>query len=119
MTAQDFTVAEHVNLLRSSASPFVQALFGESEGAVEAPKSGARGRASGSAFKLNSVGSQFRKQLQVRARLPHAQQGSVYSAPQCDAAFCHTPGHVWYAPHGRIAVTFCPYDRMERATCRA
>ena len=76
MTAQDFTVAEHVNLLRSSASPFVQALFGESEGAAEAPKSGARGRASGSAFKLNSVGSQFRKQLQVHARLPRAQQGS-------------------------------------------
>ncbi|KAK9842297.1 hypothetical protein WJX81_005127 [Elliptochloris bilobata] len=62
---KDFTVAEHVNLLRSSASAFVQALFGEGEGAGEAaPKAGARGRAAGSAFKLNSVGSQFRKQLQ-------------------------------------------------------
>ena len=67
MPAQDFTVAEHVNLLRSSASAFVQALFGEGETEAEpAPKSGARGRAAGSAFKLNSVGSQFRKQLQAR-----------------------------------------------------
>lgn len=62
-------MAEHVNLLRSSASAFVQALFGEGEAEAEAPpKAGARGRATGSAFKLNSVGSQFRKQLQ--ARLP-------------------------------------------------
>ena len=62
-------MAEHVGLLRSSASPFIQDLFAdtEAEAAAEAAaNSGARARrGTKSAFKLNSVGAQFRKQLQV------------------------------------------------------
>ena len=64
-------VAEHVGLLRSSDAPFIRDLFAdtEAEAAAEAAAAaapGARGRrGTKSAFKLNSVGAQFRKQLQV------------------------------------------------------
>jgi myosin heavy subunit len=65
---KDFTVAEHVGLLAGSGSPFVRALFAEAEAGggepAAAPAIGGRGRAAGSAFKLNSVGAQFRRQLQ-------------------------------------------------------
>ena len=67
---QDFVIAEHVSLLRSSDSDFIQELFAESEAeAAEATAiANSRGRrGSKSAFKLNSVGAQFRKQLQARA----------------------------------------------------
>lgn len=63
-------IAEHVSLLRSSDSRFIQELFAESEAeAAEAVAiANSRGRrGSKSAFKLNSVGAQFRKQLQVPA----------------------------------------------------
>ena len=63
-------IAEHVSLLRSSDSDFIQELFAESEAeAAEATAiANSRGRrGSKSAFKLNSVGAQFRKQLQARA----------------------------------------------------
>ena len=63
-------IAEHVSLLRSSDSDFIQELFAENEAeAAEATAVAAsRGRRGGkSAFKLNSVGAQFRKQLQVIA----------------------------------------------------
>lgn len=73
--AQDFVIAEHVSLLRSSDSDFIQELFAESEAeAAEATAvANARGgrRGSKSAFKLNSVGAQFRKQLQARPILPY------------------------------------------------
>ncbi len=70
LCAQDFVIAEHVSLLRSSDSHFIQELFAESEAeAAEATAvANSRGRrGSKSAFKLNSVGAQFRKQLQVLA----------------------------------------------------
>ena len=67
--AQDFVIAEHVTLLRSSRAGFIQELFAESEAeAAEASALAANSRVrrgSKSAFKLNSVGAQFRKQLQV------------------------------------------------------
>ena len=66
---QDFVIAEHVSLLRSSCSDFIQELFAESEAeAAEVSALAANSRVrrgSKSAFKLNSVGAQFRKQLQV------------------------------------------------------
>lgn len=73
LCAQDFVIAEHVSLLRSSDSHFIQELFAESEAeAAEAMAvANSRGRrGSKSAFKLNSVGAQFRKQLQVSASFP-------------------------------------------------
>ncbi len=63
---QDFVVAEHVALLRSSQSGFIQELFAESEADGAAAAAGKGRHTTRSAFKLNSVGAQFRKQLQVR-----------------------------------------------------
>ena len=72
-TLQDFVVAEHVGLLRSSSSPFIQELFAESDAEAAAAEANAIGkgarRSTKSAFKLNSVGAQFRKQLQARTAL--------------------------------------------------
>ena len=66
-------IAEHVSLLRSSRADFIQELFAESEAeAAEASALAANSRVrrgSKSAFKLNSVGAQFRKQLQVAIHL--------------------------------------------------
>jgi myosin heavy subunit len=65
---QDFVVAEHVGLLRSSKSDFIQELFAESDAELAEAAAVAGGkvrRGTKSAFKLNSVGAQFRKQLQV------------------------------------------------------
>lgn len=59
-------MAEHVALLRSSQSGFIQELFAESEAdSAAVTASGKPRHATRSAFKLNSVGAQFRKQLQV------------------------------------------------------
>ena len=66
--SQDFVVAEHVGLLRSSTSEFIQELFAESDAELAEAAAIAGGkvrRGTKSAFKLNSVGAQFRKQLQV------------------------------------------------------
>ena len=76
-------IAEHVSLLRSSDSHFIQELFAESEAeAAEAMAvANSRGRrGSKSAFKLNSVGAQFRKQLQVLAKV-----SAVRDIPLCCA----------------------------------
>lgn len=65
---QDFVVAEHVGLLRSSRSEFIQELFAETDAELAEAAAIAGGkvrRGTKSAFKLNSVGAQFRKQLQV------------------------------------------------------
>ncbi|BDA45618.1 Myosin-17 [Coccomyxa sp. Obi] len=64
---KDFVVAEHVGLLRSSKSQFIQELFAESDAELAEAAAIAGGkvrRGTKSAFKLNSVGAQFRKQLQ-------------------------------------------------------
>ncbi|EIE22795.1 hypothetical protein COCSUDRAFT_47698 [Coccomyxa subellipsoidea C-169] len=65
---KDFVVAEHVGLLRSSKSDFIQELFAESNAELAEAAAIAGGkvmrRGTKSAFKLNSVGAQFRKQLQ-------------------------------------------------------
>ncbi len=62
-------MAEHVGLLRSSKSDFIQELFAESNAELAEAAAIAGGkvmrRGTKSAFKLNSVGAQFRKQLQV------------------------------------------------------
>jgi hypothetical protein len=59
-------VAEHVGVLRSSRSSFIQELFAESEADSSVVSAGGKPRhTTKSAFKLNSVGAQFRKQLQV------------------------------------------------------
>ncbi len=61
-------MAEHVGLLRSSKSEFIQELFAESDAELAEAAAIAGGkvrRGTKSAFKLNSVGAQFRKQLQV------------------------------------------------------
>eukprot|EP00798_Chlamydomonas_sp_ICE-L_P027113 gene27113-2338_t len=55
---KDFVVAEHQNLLAGSTSPFVSALFYE-----EPPPEGSGPSKGFKAFKFNSVGSQFKKQL--------------------------------------------------------
>eukprot|EP00208_Stichococcus_sp_RCC1054_P002079 CAMPEP_0206143610 /NCGR_PEP_ID=MMETSP1473-20131121/21153_1 /ASSEMBLY_ACC=CAM_ASM_001109 /TAXON_ID=1461547 /ORGANISM="Stichococcus sp, Strain RCC1054" /LENGTH=1690 /DNA_ID=CAMNT_0053539093 /DNA_START=726 /DNA_END=5798 /DNA_ORIENTATION=+ len=55
---KDFVVAEHAALVRGSQSPFVQQLLVE-----DAEPAGAAARGQRSAFKLNSVGAQFRTQL--------------------------------------------------------
>jgi len=60
---RDFTVAEHASLMAGSSVPFLADLFApdpEAEGAAAAATAGRGGR---SAFKLNSVGAQFRRQL--------------------------------------------------------
>ena len=82
-------IAEHVSLLRSSRSDFIQELFAESEAeAAEAsalPANSRVRRGSKSAYKLNSVGAQFRKQLQVAlhpGRLDCGARGRSYAGPQ-------------------------------------
>ncbi|KAK9796643.1 hypothetical protein WJX73_007169 [Symbiochloris irregularis] len=64
---KDFTVAEHSNLMASSSFDFIRLLFEEPEpeAAPTPPPGGKLGpnRGGKSAFKLNSVGVQFRGQL--------------------------------------------------------
>ena len=66
-------MAEHVGLLRSSASTSTPPRCADPAAAAAAAEAGANGRggrrSTKSAFKLNSVGAQFRKQLQARASL--------------------------------------------------
>lgn len=71
---KDFVVAEHQSLLQASARPFVRELFpADPEPSAAADGAGADGAAPGpsaaaaskrfAAFKFNSVGSQFKRQL--------------------------------------------------------
>ena len=61
---RDFTVAEHAALLRGSKDPFAAALFEDAAEPADAAAGGpAPGRDRRAAFKLNSVGAQFRRQL--------------------------------------------------------
>eukprot|EP00891_Asterochloris_glomerata_P005032 jgi/Astpho2/5032/e_gw1.00071.58.1_t len=60
---KDFVIAEHAQLMASSEFDFVRLIFEDTEPA-EAPPPSRRGRVSKSAYKLNSVGARFRKQLQ-------------------------------------------------------
>ena len=61
---RDFTVAEHAALLRGSSDPFAAALFEDAAEPADAAAGGpAPGRDRRAAFKLNSVGAQFRRQL--------------------------------------------------------
>ncbi len=93
-------IAEHVSLLRSSDSDFIQELFAESEAeaAEAAAMANGRGgrRGSKSAFKLNSVGAQFRKQLQACPvppyRLTFACGSSVMAAQRQHGRYCCTVG---------------------------
>ena len=101
---QDFVIAEHVSLLRSSRADFIQELFAESEAeAAEASALAANSRVrrgSKSAFKLNSVGAQFRKQLQV----------AIHPA-------LHTPCTA--VPSQRLACAVQPYQRQACACSAA
>ncbi|KAK9829628.1 hypothetical protein WJX72_006968 [[Myrmecia] bisecta] len=68
---KDFTIAEHAQLLASSASEYIRLLFEERGEVVEAAPAKRGGK---SAYKLNSVGARFRKQLQgLMATLNHCQ----------------------------------------------
>ena len=66
---RDFAVAEHAALLQGSGCAFAAALFAEDGAAAGAGADGGAGENSSSAsssraaFKLNSVGAQFRRQL--------------------------------------------------------
>jgi len=60
---RDFTVAEHASLMAASSVPFLAALFAPDPEAEEGAAAATASRGGRSAFKLNSVGAQFRRQL--------------------------------------------------------
>ncbi|KAF8063028.1 XI-F [Scenedesmus sp. PABB004] len=71
---KDFVVAEHQALLEASATPFVRELFAGGE--PQAEGEGGKASAPRAAFKFNSVGSQFKRQLgelmaQLHTMEPH------------------------------------------------
>ena len=118
---QDFVIAEHVSLLRSSRADFIQELFAESEAeAAEASALAANSRvrrSSKSAFKLNSVGAQFRKQLQVAIHSAPLDccacgRGNEHpQPPQQQACVCIT------ATGGGAILTVECIDRLVAGTC--
>ena len=67
---KDYVVAENAALVASSASPFVRGLLPSEEDGSADPGTQRR-----NAFKLNSVGAQFRTQVRAREAAGTRQRG--------------------------------------------